>query len=780
MKKIYIFAAVIALLTLSLNAQMNAEKKKVVQPTTTTEKVDVPLQGPQMTLQSASFRAPKRATVTNTSTVTASRITSSNVTWTGTGGETWTVAVTGGVTNQAVTNEYAQVGSRNNPSTSVAFSTSGIEGTITSIVVDCASYNALAKLSATVGGTAFGTQNQSTPSWSNNSGGNVTFSGSASGAIAITMTNGNNGRAMYIKSITVTYETEETEDDTESLTVCDGNYYSEYLPVFGYYYDEAEHNQMVYPASLLGTAMIGKTIKKMTFYPTTGTYTNSSTGATTNYSGINFSGGSVTFKLMNLSSGTSAFEDENPTLITGTMTQVATVVPAQNTSATTWVITFNQDFVYTGGDLLIDVTTDAGNFQHSYFTVDPVDANRGAFNVSYNGTNYNYGVNFLPKVTFAYEAGSEPKHDLAIAMSAPATAGAGSTVNVNVTVTNNGDFAENGYTVTVTDGTNNVTITAQEELPVGESAEFTVQMPTSSNASGQTVNYTATVACTDDAVAGNNTATASTSLLDCPPPENVAATANNNSGTMTWDAPIIPSITGSFAWDFESQSQVNDWTIVNADNDSYNWEYFTYTSDAADVFIAHSGTSFMRSASYINNVGALYPDNWMISPEVTLGGTLTFYASGADAGEWAAEKIGVYVLEGSYSGGTANFVQVDADITTTSNWTQYTFDLSQYQGVGRFAIVHHNVSDMYFAKVDDIEYNVNIPGEQPISYNIYMNGQFMGNVDANTFSYTFNNLSDGTYNCSVSAVYSYGESVAVPTSFTIVTQDSHACDQLHH
>ncbi len=145
-----------------------------------------------------------------TTTVTASKITSSSVTWTGSGNETWSVIVNGGATNQNVISDYAQVGSRNSPSTSITFSTSGITGTITSIVVNCASYNGLATLSATVGGNAFGNQ-QPTPSWSNNSGGNVTFSGSASGAIVITMTNGNGGRAMYIKSITVTYTPSITE-----------------------------------------------------------------------------------------------------------------------------------------------------------------------------------------------------------------------------------------------------------------------------------------------------------------------------------------------------------------------------------------------------------------------------------------------------------------------------------------------------------------------------------------------------------------------------------------
>lgn len=141
-----------------------------------------------------------------TTTVSASKVTSSNVSWTGTAGETWSVSVNGGATGQNVTSSYAQVGTKSSPSTSITISTSGISGTIKSIVIDCASYNGLGTVSATVGGSAFGTQSQSIPSWSNNTGGDITFSGSASGAISIVMTNGNNGRAMYIKSITVTYE----------------------------------------------------------------------------------------------------------------------------------------------------------------------------------------------------------------------------------------------------------------------------------------------------------------------------------------------------------------------------------------------------------------------------------------------------------------------------------------------------------------------------------------------------------------------------------------------
>ena len=150
-----------------------------------------------------------RAGNRGSSTVTASRITSTSATWTGSEGESWNVAITISNTNglnQAVTNGYAQYGTQTNYATIGTFSTSGISGTITSIDVDCASYNGNGTVSVTVGGAAFGSS-QSIPRWSNNAGGTRTFTGSASGNIVVTMTNGSyTHRAMYIKSITVTYQ----------------------------------------------------------------------------------------------------------------------------------------------------------------------------------------------------------------------------------------------------------------------------------------------------------------------------------------------------------------------------------------------------------------------------------------------------------------------------------------------------------------------------------------------------------------------------------------------
>lgn len=159
------------------------------------------------------------------------------------------------------------------------------------------------------------------------------------------------------------------------------------------------------------------------------------------------------------------------------------------------------------------------------------------------------------------------------------------------------------------------------------------------------------------------------------------------------------------SWDFEDADQFAQFTLVDNDGDGFNWTY--YNNDVADQngdkhMTTHGGVGVIVSASYDNESNtALTPDNWLISPEVTLGGSLSFWAMGQDA-SYSAEKFGVYVCVGDPTD-LNNFVQVGSDFTATGEFVQYEIDLSAYQGqVGYFAIVHHNITDMFFLNVDDI------------------------------------------------------------------------------
>ena len=154
-------------------------------------------------------------------------------------------------------------------------------------------------------------------------------------------------------------------------------------------------------------------------------------------------------------------------------------------------------------------------------------------------------------------------------------------------------------------------------------------------------------------------------------------------------------------WDFEDAAQLNEFTLVDVDGDGHNWTYFNNDGLTTGLMPANSGYGIVYSASYYKETQTiLYPDNWLISPVVNLDGKLSFYACGQDA-DYAGEVFGVYVCTGN-STNPADFVQVGADKTATAEYELYEFDLSEYQGQGRFAIVHHNVNDMFILKVDDI------------------------------------------------------------------------------
>ena len=120
----------------------------------------------------------------------------------------------------------------------------------------------------------------------------------------------------------------------------------------------------------------------------------------------------------------------------------------------------------------------------------------------------------------------------------------------------------------------------------------------------------------------------------------------------------------------------------------------------------HSGDGliFSESHNYDGNNEPLSPDNWLVSPELTLGGTLTFYAKAEDN---PGDLFAVYVCIGTPTG-VDDFVKVAGDFATTWEYVKYEIDLSAYQGqVGHFAIVHHNCSDYFVLNIDDITFDVN-------------------------------------------------------------------------
>ncbi len=558
-------------------------------------------------------------------------------------------------------------------------------------------------------------------------------------------------------------------DGDLSVTVGDQTSYTGYLPVYGLWFDSeaGERNQMIYSSDLLGLPN-GSQITSITFY---------------SRNGIKFHDAEVRLSIGH----TQASSFTSTSFVTSSdLTQVASVTPT--TSMSELVFTFTQPFTYNGGNLLIQIDSDEGSYGSTDFYANEQDNYVGIVayqGYSDTGLTIHDRTYYLPMATFTYSQ-SAPEHDLGIALSATSQVGAGGTATVTATVTNNGAFDENGYTVTIYANGTAISTQTGTSLAQGASATFTAQYTTTEAQAGTTVNFTATVTCTDDADATNDNATASTSVINLPPPTNVAATAEGTTATVTWNEPNIPGV--PVTEDFEDTSKfpsfslggitatqhygsVGGWTLYDStgasvwgsqDDDFENegepqaWMVFNATSVGVP---AYSGVQFMESICPLTSAAAP-ADSWLISPKLSGNAqTITFYER-ALAEDYGIETYEVWAS--STDNDPASFTKVAEFTDNTLTWTQRSASLPA--GTKYFAI-RHTSNDVFGICVDDVTYEA--AGEpQPTSYNIYLDGELVGNVDANTFSYDFSNVSIGEHQCAVSAVYDGGESALVPATFS--------------
>ena len=169
-------------------------------------------------------------------------------------------------------------------------------------------------------------------------------------------------------------------------------------------------------------------------------------------------------------------------------------------------------------------------------------------------------------------------------------------------------------------------------------------------------------------------------------------------GTYPEPDPRITGVKQGFY--FETDPEAEEWIFWDRDGDGYTWEWATGSS-----FVTYEGTGIIHSASYVNNVGALHPDNFAISPALDLSGltdaNLSLYACGQDS-SYAAEKFAIYA-------GTTNdpsqMTKISETFTATSAMKQYLASLKDFAGESSVfvAIRHFNVTDMFYLNVDAVE-----------------------------------------------------------------------------
>ncbi|MBP5561137.1 MAG: choice-of-anchor J domain-containing protein [Muribaculaceae bacterium] len=189
-------------------------------------------------------------------------------------------------------------------------------------------------------------------------------------------------------------------------------------------------------------------------------------------------------------------------------------------------------------------------------------------------------------------------------------------------------------------------------------------------------------------------------------PEIVSIEPTVNSATITWKGAQDTYnlryrkslVHGGFFDDFESGA-LYGWTNLDEDGDGNKWYLYTPSADATDGY----GNPYVfdhtcaTSASY--NGSALTPDNWLISPKVELKGTFSVWLRNQDPGY--AETFAIYLSTTGTDPDDFTTVLVD-ETQAQSAYTEYTADLSEYNGQkGYIAIRHFNTRDMFRLNVDN-------------------------------------------------------------------------------
>ena len=142
-----------------------------------------------------------------------------------------------------------------------------------------------------------------------------------------------------------------------------------------------------------------------------------------------------------------------------------------------------------------------------------------------------------------------------------------------------------------------------------------------------------------------------------------------------------------FYEDFEN-GLPDSWTTIDNNSDGYNW----YVDN--NIEIAHGGTHIAASASYVydNDVHNISPDNWLITPQVELNGTMSVWLRSALS--WEPDNFAIYVSTTGNSVEDFNTILV-AETTAGGEYTEYTANLSSYNGQeGYIAIRHFNSEGM--------------------------------------------------------------------------------------
>ncbi len=169
-------------------------------------------------------------------------------------------------------------------------------------------------------------------------------------------------------------------------------------------------------------------------------------------------------------------------------------------------------------------------------------------------------------------------------------------------------------------------------------------------------------------------------------------------GGWSWSAPDDGHYHGTqFVWAINSICQTYR---------SYKAGTGRGRNGSADMVISGSFCSNSNVQPTAFHSHAIEPDNYLVSPQVKLGGYISFWAKGMDPAD-CEENFGVFYTTATNPSRTSTWRQVGSAKIATPEWVQYIFDLGAIRDQdlnknGYIAIRHYDCYDEDLLCVDDI------------------------------------------------------------------------------
>ncbi len=279
--------------------------------------------------------------------------------------------------------------------------------------------------------------------------------------------------------------------------------------------------------------------------------------------------------------------------------------------------------------------------------------------------------------------------------------------------------------------------------------------------------------------------------LTCTLTEIISAANNlyvSPTGWAKWEGEKVITKGDEFIFGFEDGT-MDGWVTYDVDGDDFTWKHVW---DFWGEDYGYNSNASILSASYTNELGPLFPDNYIVTEEKYLiGGAsqLTFMVSPFDD-NYPNEYYGVAVSttgntpedlemiwEETFMPGKGTPRNADAtraqNITREGNWYLRTVDLSAFEGQEIYiALRHFNCTDQYIFFIDDITLTNATKSSRAIeSYTVLLNG--VEEATVTDLHYRHEDVTAGeTYTTTVIANFASGSSDPVEYTWTAV-----ACDE---